>query len=71
MLSTSCYKGKCFQCVWATMAAVAIEYDWGRWPTEEVRTMTRQKKEIVKKIDDLEKWIEVDVELGCQAEIPL
>ena len=30
---------------------------------EEVRTMTRQKKEIVKKIDDLEKWIEVDVEL--------
>lgn len=29
MLSTSCYKGKCFQCVWATMAAVAIEYDWG------------------------------------------
>ena len=29
MLSTSCYKGKCFQCVWATMAAVDIEYDWG------------------------------------------
>ena len=29
MLSASCYKGKCFQCVWATMAAVAIEYDWG------------------------------------------
>ena len=22
MLSASCYKGKCFQCVWATMAAV-------------------------------------------------
>ena len=29
MLSASCYKGKCFQCVWATMAAVDIEYDWG------------------------------------------
>ena len=29
MLSTSCYKGKCFQCVWATMSAVEIEYDWG------------------------------------------
>ena len=27
--------------------------------------MTRQKKEIIKKIDDLEQWIEVDVELGC------
>ncbi len=30
MLSSSCYKGKCFQCVWAAMAAVAIEYDWGK-----------------------------------------
>lgn len=29
MLSATCYKGKCFQCAWATMAAVAIEYDWG------------------------------------------
>jgi len=29
MLSKSCYKGKCFQCIWATMAAVAIEYEWG------------------------------------------
>lgn len=29
MLSSSCYKGKCFRCVWAAMAAVAIEYDWG------------------------------------------
>lgn len=29
MLSTPCCKGKCFQCVWATMAAVTIEYDWG------------------------------------------
>ncbi len=29
MLSTRRYKGKCFQCAWATMAAVAIEYDWG------------------------------------------
>ena len=27
--------------------------------------MTRQKKEIIKKIDDLEQWIEVDEELGC------
>lgn len=27
--------------------------------------MTRQKKEIIKKIDDLEQWIEVDMELGC------
>ena len=27
--------------------------------------MTRQKKEIIKKIDNLEQWIEVDVELGC------
>lgn len=29
MLSASSYKGKCFQCAWATMAAVEIEYDWG------------------------------------------
>ncbi len=29
MLSTRRYKGICFQCAWATMAAVAIEYDWG------------------------------------------
>lgn len=29
MLSASCYKGKCFQCVWATMSAVEIEYNWG------------------------------------------
>ena len=27
--------------------------------------MTRQKKEVIKKIDDLEQWIEVDEELGC------
>lgn len=29
MLSKTCYRGKCFQCIWATMAAVAIEYEWG------------------------------------------
>ena len=29
MLSKSSYKGKCFQCVWATMSAVEIEYNWG------------------------------------------
>lgn len=29
MLSANRYKGKCFQCAWATMAAVEIEYDWG------------------------------------------
>ena len=29
MLNTTSYKGKCFQCVWATMSAVEIEYDWG------------------------------------------
>jgi len=29
MLSASCYKGKCFQCVYATMSAVEIEYNWG------------------------------------------
>ena len=29
MLSKTCWKGKCFQCVWANMAAVEIEYNWG------------------------------------------
>jgi hypothetical protein len=29
MLSQSSYKSKCFQCVWATMSAVEIEYNWG------------------------------------------
>ena len=29
MLSAACYKGKCFQCAWATMSAVEIEYNWG------------------------------------------
>ncbi len=29
MLAKTCWKGKCFQCVWATMAAVEIEYNWG------------------------------------------
>jgi hypothetical protein len=29
MLSASNYKGKCFQCVWATMSAVEIEFNWG------------------------------------------
>ncbi len=27
--------------------------------------MTRQKKEILKKISDMQDWIEVDRELGC------
>ena len=27
--------------------------------------MTRQKKEIIKKIDEMERWIAVDEELGC------
>lgn len=27
--------------------------------------MTRQKKEIIKKIDEMEKFIRVDMELGC------
>jgi len=27
--------------------------------------MTRQKKEILKKIDEIETWIAVDEELGC------
>jgi len=30
MLSLNCWKGKCFQCVWASMANVTIEYDWGK-----------------------------------------
>ena len=30
MLSLSCWKGKCFQCMWANMANVTIEYDWGK-----------------------------------------
>lgn len=29
MLSATSYKGKCFQCAWATMSAVEIEYNWG------------------------------------------
>jgi len=29
MLSKACWKGKCFQCAWANMAAVEIEYNWG------------------------------------------
>jgi len=29
MLSRSSYKGKCFQCAWASMSAVEIEYNWG------------------------------------------
>ena len=27
--------------------------------------MTRQKKEIIRKIDEMEQWIEVDEEIGC------
>lgn len=27
--------------------------------------MTRQKKEIIKKINDMEMWIAADMELGC------
>lgn len=30
MLSLSCWKGKCFQCIWANMANVTIEYEWGK-----------------------------------------
>jgi len=30
MLSLSCWKGKCFQCVWANMSNVTIEYDFGK-----------------------------------------
>ncbi|MDO4548779.1 MAG: hypothetical protein Q4D04_11815 [Clostridia bacterium] len=29
MLSSACYRGKCFTCAWAAMAAVCIEYEWG------------------------------------------
>lgn len=29
MLSSVRYNGKCFQCMWATMSAVEIEYNWG------------------------------------------
>jgi hypothetical protein len=29
MLSSASYKGKCFPCVFATMSAVEIEYNWG------------------------------------------
>jgi hypothetical protein len=29
MLSQSSYKGKRFQCAWASMSAVEIEYIWG------------------------------------------
>jgi len=29
MLSSACYKGKCFQCAFAAMSAVEIEYNWG------------------------------------------
>ena len=28
-LSVASYKGKCFQCAWATIMAVEIEYIWG------------------------------------------
>lgn len=28
MLSRSCWKGKCFQCVWANMANVTVEYNF-------------------------------------------
>ena len=27
--------------------------------------MTRQKKEIIRKIEEIDRWIEVDMELGC------
>ena len=30
MLSLSCWKGKCFQCVWASMSNVTIEFDFGK-----------------------------------------
>lgn len=29
MLDMRCWKGKCFQCKWACMANVSIEYNWG------------------------------------------
>jgi len=30
LLSKSCWKGKCFQCIWANMAKVAVQYDFDR-----------------------------------------
>lgn len=30
MLSKACWKGKCFQCIWANMANVTIQYDFER-----------------------------------------
>ena len=30
MLSKSCWKGKCFECIWANMANVTIQYDFDR-----------------------------------------
>ena len=30
VLSKSCWNGKCFQCKWAAMSNVTIEYDWGK-----------------------------------------
>ncbi|MBS6396448.1 MAG: hypothetical protein KH452_04765 [Clostridiales bacterium] len=30
MLSKSCWKGKCFQCIWANMANVTVQYDFDR-----------------------------------------
>ena len=30
MLSKSAWKGKCFQCIWANMANVTIQYDFDR-----------------------------------------
>ena len=30
MLSKTCWKGKCFQCIWANMANVTIQYDFDR-----------------------------------------
>ena len=32
---------------------------------ERRKTMTRQKKEIIKKIDEMERFIQADMELGC------
>lgn len=30
VLSKASWRGKCFTCIWASMAAVTIEYDWDR-----------------------------------------
>ena len=30
MLAKSCWKGKCFQCIWANMANVTVQYDFDR-----------------------------------------